>query len=138
MLCMVASAPLSSTVASNSLKDRRPFASQVGSAFFLVIALYSLAFVGLFDVYCLPLYVTAASSVIAAAGIHQMKRWGLWTALASAPIVGVAFMYAFSASGAFASVQGYEGGLFRLSLLGMLIVECLIVLSLVDKRREFN
>jgi hypothetical protein len=106
--------------------------------FFLVIALYSLAFVGLFDVYCLPLYVTAASGAISAAGIHQMKRWGLWTALASAPVIGLVFVYAFSASGVFASVQGYEGGLFRLSLLGMLIVECLVVLFLVDKRREFN
>jgi hypothetical protein len=67
-----------------------------------------------------------------------MRRWGLWTALVSAPIIGLVFVYAFSTSGVFASVQGYEGGLFRLSLLVILIAECLVILALVDKRREFN
>ncbi len=119
-------------------KDHNVFASRLGSGFFAVIAAYSLALSALYDLYCIPLLTVAALSICIVIGLLQVRRWGLWLAIAFIPLLELVMFSTLSSTAAFVSVQRSDGLIFRVSLIVIILAAVFVFLALLDKKKEFK
>lgn len=121
------------------VKTMRPFASWFASIYFIVVALYSFAFVLLYDPYCLPLYAQAGLAVASAIGVFMLKRWSIWISAVSIPLILVIELSALNFS---VSVAGFNPNwnllILHVSYLVVAFLAVLTCLLLIDKRREFK
>ncbi len=126
-------------MATETARIMRPFASWFASIYFMAVALYSFAFVFLYDLYCLPLYVQACFALASAIGVFMMKRWSLWFSAMSLPII---FAVELSTLRLSTSVGGFNPNwnmlIVNASYLFIAVLGALTSLLLIDKRREFK